>query len=99
MSARAQPDFHTLARSVGDYLARVAEPVAEGVRWATYSYAGERQYGTDVFAGAAGVVLFLADLAAMGDDARSRDLAERGMAWLAATWQREEAAGVYNPTL
>ena len=80
--------FLDLAIDVARLIAAAAEPDVAGSRWRTRTYFGEDAYGTDVFAGSAGPVIFLANLYAVTGDTRQRDVAESGALWIEAQTRR-----------
>src|SRR5688572_27850358 len=72
------------AESVFGYLERTAEWVPDGVRWRTLSYRNEPQYDSSLFNGVAGIVLFLADYAAVTGSGAALRLAAGGARWCSA---------------
>ncbi|MGE0544969.1 MAG: lanthionine synthetase LanC family protein [Dehalococcoidia bacterium] len=79
-----------LAREVGDALCAAAEERDGGLRWAARREGDERhEYGPDLYSGAAGVGLFLAELAQATGEARYTDAARGTARWLGGpAWGR-----------
>jgi len=64
-------------------LAASAEPVGDGVRWPVMN-AGARTYPADLYAGQAGVLVFLCEAYRVRPTTELQILIERGATWLAA---------------
>jgi len=72
------------AREVGDALCAAAEEYGGGLRWAARSEMDEKtSYSPDLYAGAAGIGLFLAELAHVTGEPRYGDTARGAARWLA----------------
>jgi hypothetical protein len=82
-----------LARDVGDALCAAAEEHGGGLRWAARDEASEHLfYSPDLYAGAAGIGLFLAELAHTSGEQRYADAARGAARWLAGpAWGRGRA--------
>jgi hypothetical protein len=82
-----------LAQEVGNALCAAAEEHGGGLRWATRDEASEhRFYSPDLYAGAAGIGLFLAELARTSGEQRYADTARGAARWLAGpAWGRGRA--------
>ncbi len=73
-----------LAREVGDALCADAEEHAGGLRWKRrFEYGDDTEYSPDLYAGAAGIGLFLAELAATTGDDRYAEAARGAARWVA----------------
>src|SRR5439155_2765378 len=83
----------TLARQVGDALCAAAEDGAGGLCWERRAeWTGETGYSPDLYAGAAGIGLFLAELARRTGETRYADAARGAARWLAGpAWGRGRA--------
>ena len=82
-----------LAREVGDALCAVAEEREGGLCWATRDELRDKaEYGPDLYSGAAGIGLFLAELSRATGEPRYAEAARGAARWLAGpTWGRGRA--------
>lgn len=82
-----------LAREVGDALCADAEERDGGLCWpARNELSSAPEYGPDLYSGAAGIGLFLADLSRATGASRYADAARSAARWLAGpTWSRGRA--------
>ena len=82
-----------LARAVGDALCTAAEERAGGVCWAArHALALGETYSPDLHNGAAGIALFLAELAAATQERRYTEAARAAARWLSGPeWERGRA--------
>jgi len=82
-----------LAREVGDALCAAAEQRGGGLAWATRAELSDRcSYNPDLYAGAAGIALYLAELARATGEQRYADAARGAACWLAGPmWGRGRA--------
>lgn len=87
------PAVLDLARKVGDALCDEAEEHAGGVRWKRrFQFTDEVEYSPDIYGGAAGVGLFLAELAHTTGDERYATTARAAARWLGGpVWGRGRA--------
>jgi hypothetical protein len=78
------------ARDVGDALCATAEQRGGGLCWATWNELGERRWRCpDLYSGAAGIGLFLAELAHATGEGRYAETARGAARWLAGpAWGR-----------
>jgi hypothetical protein len=83
-----------LAREVGDALCATAEEHGGGLRWAARDeLSGRLSFSPDLYSGAAGIGLFLAELARATGEPRYADAARGAARWLAGpVWGRGRAA-------
>ncbi len=72
------------ADSIFRYIARTAEPVADGVRWQTLNYEDELHYDPNLFNGVGGIPLFLADYHRVRGDEHALALALGAAKWSSA---------------
>jgi hypothetical protein len=88
-----RPDPMALAREVGDALCAVAEERLGGLCWASRrEVIDDLSWGPDLYAGAAGIGLFLAELAHATGEQRYADAARGAARWLAGpAWGRGRA--------
>lgn len=84
--------FH-LAREVGDALCAAAEDQGGGLCWKRrFEWIERTEYSPDLYAGAAGIGLFLAELARATGEERYADAARGAARWVAGpTWGRGRA--------
>jgi serine/threonine protein kinase len=82
-----------LAREVGEVLCADSEERGGGLCWAARNELAARvTYGPDLYSGAAGIGLFLAELASVTADPRYAEAARGAARWLAGpTWSRGRA--------
>jgi hypothetical protein len=82
-----------LARAVGDALCAAAEEADGGLRWQRrLEWSEQTAYSPDLYAGAAGIGLFLAELARTTGEERYADVARGAARWIAGpTWGRGRA--------
>jgi hypothetical protein len=86
------------ARSVFCHLERAAEHVSDGVRWQTLDGRNQPQYDANVFNGAGGIPLFLADYYRVTGEQRALELACGGATWCAAPERPRSAARRFPTT-
>jgi hypothetical protein len=92
--AMSRAELTGLAREVGDALcAEAEERDGEGLYWAARDELSNRTaYGPDLYSGAAGIGLFLAELSRATGEPRYADAARGAARWLAGpTWGRGRA--------
>ena len=75
-------NFLDLSISVGNYVSSEAELVSAGRRWPTTNFSGETEHSPEIFSGAAGILLFLADLGKATGDHKYANLARDGARWV-----------------
>ena len=82
-----------LAREVGDALLAAAEVQGGGLRWKRrFEWIERTEYSPDLYAGAAGIGLFLAELARATGEERYADAARGAARWIAGPhWGRGRA--------
>jgi len=82
-----------LAREVGDALCAAAEQRGGGLAWATRAELSDRRsYSPDLYAGASGIALYLAELFRATGEQRYSDAARGAACWLAGPmWGRGRA--------
>jgi len=92
--SRTEPEEAlSLAREVGDALCAEAEERDGGLCWKRrFEWTERTEYGPDLYGGAAGVALFLAELAQRTGEERYAEAARGAARWLAGpTWGRGRA--------
>ncbi|MGD9923838.1 MAG: lanthionine synthetase LanC family protein, partial [Pseudorhodoplanes sp.] len=92
-SALGNDEALGLACEVGDALCKAAESHAGGLRWKRrFEWVERTEYSPDLYAGAAGIALFLAELARATGEERYADAARAAARWVAGpAWGRGRA--------
>jgi len=91
--AMTHAELTRLAREVGEALCAEAEERSDGLCWAARDELSRRtEYGPDLYSGAAGIGLFLAELSCATGEPRYGEAARGAARWLAgSTWGRGRA--------